>query len=627
MKRLARLLRYMRPYLPETLLSVVLMAVVGAMQAFRVLLIKPIVDNVLSPADSPARVLVFTVPRTGIHVDLQRWLPPHFHNAWTVVALALVASAVLKAVCDYAGTLLANRAGFGMITDLRNDLYESLLGRSSAFFQRHATGTLVSTLINDVERVQTAMSTVLSDLLQQGFTLIFMVGAVILVGGKLGWVLLLFVPVIVVSARRIGRSVRTTTRKGQDKLAEIQNIVHETITGHGIVKAFGMERWELTRFRGAAARLLKANMKSVAVQSISSPLMDGLGAVAIALLLYLGRQLIVHHGGTAGNFIAFLAAVMMLYDPVRKMPIYYNSFQQAVGASQEIFQFIDTQDEVREVKRAAVLRPFSHAIEFRDVHFSYEREGRGDEVLKGIQLTVRCGEVVALVGPSGAGKSTLANLVPRFYDPTGGAVLVDGQNVCEVTLASLRGQIGKVTQETVLFNDTVRNNIAYGRPDVPMARIEAAARAARAHDFILRLPGGYDAAIGERGTRLSGGERQRLAIARALLRDAPILILDEATSALDSESEAAVQSALMTLMENRTVLVIAHRLSTVRRADRIVVIEGGTITESGRHEDLLANNGTYSRLYALQFGERETERAAEADPGVEDRAAVIAGKS
>ena len=295
----------MRPYGGEIVLSVLLMAVVGAMQAFRVLLIKPIVDNVLSPVASPDKVLVFTVPHTGLRFDLQRWLPAYFHNAWTVVAMALVVSAVVKAVCDYSGTLLANRAGFGMITDLRNDLYESLLRRSAGFFGRHATGTLVSTLINDVERVQTAMSTVLSDSLQQVFTLLFMIGAVVLVGGKLAWVLLLFVPVIVTSARRIGRSVRKTTRRGQDKLAEIQNIVHETITGNGIVKAFGMELWELNRFRGAAGRLLRANMRSVAVSSISSPLMDALGAVAIALLLGLGRQWIVHHGGTAGNFIAF----------------------------------------------------------------------------------------------------------------------------------------------------------------------------------------------------------------------------------------------------------------------------------------------------------------------------------
>ncbi len=382
--------------------------------------------------------------------------------------------------------------------------------------------------------------------------------------------------------------MRKTTRKGQDKLAEIQNIVHETITGNGIVKAFGMEMWEIDRFRTAAQRLLKANMRAVAVQSISSPLMDALGAVAIALLLYLGREVIVHHGGTAGNFIAFLAAVMMLYDPVRKMPIYYNSFQQAAGASEEIFRFMDTQDEVREKKKALVLPAFSRQIEFRDVCFAYEREGQRNDVLRNVSLRIKRGEVIALVGPSGAGKSTLANLLPRFYDVTEGAILVDGQDVRDVTVASLRKQIGKVTQETVLFNDSVRNNIAYGRPDVPMARIEAAAKAALAHDFILRLPEGYDTVIGERGARLSGGERQRLAIARALLKDAPILVLDEATSALDTESEAAVQAALANLMEGRTVLVIAHRLSTVRRADRIVVLEAGEITESGTHEELLA---------------------------------------
>ena len=618
LKRIGRLLGYMRPYAAETLLSVLLMAVVGAMQAFRVLLIKPIVDNVLSPVASPDKVLVFTVPHTALHFDLQRWLPRYFHNAWTVVAIALLASAVVKSLCDYAGTLLANKAGFGMITDLRNDLYQSLLRRSAGFFQRHTTGTLVSTLINDVERVQTAMSTVLSDSLQQLFTLIFMIGAVILVGGKMAWVLLLFVPVIVSSARRIGRGVRRTTRHGQDKLAEIQNIVHETIMGNGIVKAFGMELWELDRFRSAAGRLLSANMRSVAVQSISSPMMDALGAVAIALLLGLGRQWIVHHGGTAGNFIAFLAAVLLLYDPVRKMPQYYNSFQQATGASQEIFRFIDEHDEVPERKKASVLAPFSREVEFRDVRFAYGREEERTEVLKGISLTVKCGEVVALVGPSGAGKSTLANLLPRFYDVTDGAIVVDGEDVRDVTVASLREQIGKVTQETVLFNDSVRNNIAYGRPDVSMEQIEAAARAALAHDFILRLPEGYDTVIGERGTRLSGGERQRLAIARALVKDAPILVLDEATSALDTESEAAVQAALSNLMQGRTVLVIAHRLSTVRRADRIVVLEAGCVTEEGTHEQLLARGGTYARLYALQFGEDGSWRSGEAVPvGVE----------
>jgi subfamily B ATP-binding cassette protein MsbA len=619
MKGIVRLLRYMQPYSLYIFLSTLLMAVVGAMQAFRILLIKPILDNVWSAKASPDQVLRFTIPRTTHVVNLQHVIPSHFHNAWTVVAVALIASAIVKSLCDYLGTLLANKAGFGMITDLRNDLYDSVLRRSMAFFQKHTTGTLLSTLINDVERVQTAMSTVMSDFLQQFFTLLFMIGAVILVGGKMAWLLLIFVPIIISSARRIGRNVRRTTRRGQDKLAEIQNILHETITGNGIVKAFGMELWESNRFRRAADRLLTANMKSVAVQSISSPLMDALGAVAIALLLYVGRQSILH-GNSPGTFVTFLAAVLVLYDPVRKLPMFYNSFQQAVGASEEIFRFMDEQDDVREKRRATVLKGFSKYIEFNEVGFSYSDSGEKHEgtprtVLDSVSLTVQRGEVLALVGPSGAGKSSLVNLIPRFFDVSSGSITLDGHDLRDVTLESLRKQIGKVTQETVLFNDTVRNNIAYGQPDVAFKRVEAAARMALAHDFILRMPQGYDTVIGERGARLSGGERQRLAIARAILKNAPILILDEATSALDAESEAYVQAALANLMEGRTSFVIAHRLSTVRRATRIVVMEAGRITEIGSHDELLARGGTYARLYALQFN---GSGQAEISPGLDE---------
>ncbi len=602
MKRIWRLLLYVRPYALYSLASVVLMAVVGAMAAFRILLVKPIFDNVLSPDAPPGLVLLFRIPRTDHVINLQRFLPSHFHNEWTVVAVALVGSALLKSVCDYFGTYLVNRAGFGMITDLRNDLYNAVLRRSVAFFQKHTTGTLLSTLINDIEKVQFAMSSVMSDFLQQFFTLVFTAVAVVIVGGKLAWVLLLFLPVVVLSARRIGRRVRQTTRRGQDKLAEIQNILHETITGNRIVKAFGMELWEMNRFRRAARRLFDANLKSVKVQAISSPLMDLIASMAIALLLLVGRWSIQEKQMTAGSFITFLIAVFTLYDPVRKFAAFYNSFQQALGASEEIFKFMDAVDDVQEKKRAFVLKGFSEGIRFENVFFAYaSEEGETKQVLQGINLTVQPGEVIALVGPSGAGKSSLVNLIPRFFDVNEGRILIDGHDLRDVTIASLREQIGKVTQETVLFNDTVRNNIAYGQPDVPLSKVEEAARMALAHEFILNMPDGYNTKIGEKGTRLSGGERQRLAIARAILKNAPILILDEATSALDMESERYVQAALANLMRGRTVFVIAHRLSTVRRATRIAVIEGGQITEIGTHEELMQHSGTYQRLYRMQF--------------------------
>lgn len=605
MRRIWRLLLYVRPYLLYSLVSVVLMAAVGAMAAFRILLVKPIFDNVLRPDAPPALVLLFHVPHSDLVINLQRFIPSYFHNAWTVVAVALAGSALIKSICDYAGTYLVNRAGFGMITDLRNDLYDAVLRRSVAFFQQNTTGTLLSTLINDVERVQYAMSSVLSDFLQQLFTLIFTAIAVVIVGGKMAWVLLLFVPVVISSARRIGRSVRQTTRKGQDKLAEIQNILHETITGNGIVKAFGMEVWEMRRFRRAASRLLHANLKSVSVQAISSPLMDLIASCAIALLLYLGRISIQHHTMTAGSFITFLIAVFTLYDPVRKIAGFYNSFQQALGASEEIFRFMDAQDDVREKKRAFVLKGFVEGIRFENAGFAYSTAEGTKQVLKDINLQVQRGEVIAFVGPSGAGKSTLVNLLPRFFDVNEGRITIDGHDLRDVTIASLREQIGKVTQEVVLFNDTVRNNIAYGQPDVPMARVEEAAKMALAHDFILRMPEGYNTKIGEKGVRLSGGERQRLAIARAILKNAPILVLDEATSALDTESEHFVQAALTNLMQGRTVFVIAHRLSTVRRATRIAVIEHGEIVEIGTHDELLEQSGTYRRLYDMQFGDDE----------------------
>jgi len=615
MQQLKRLLRYLLPHLAYFIPSVLLLAGVGLLEAFRLLLIGPILGRVLNPSTGSENILLFTIPYTHHTIYLQRFVPSHFHNAWTIVAFAFVASTILKGICDYSGTYLVNYAGFGLITELRNALYGAILRRSSAFFQRHSTGTLISTIVNDIERVQFAMSSVLAESLQQFFTFIFTVAVVIVLGGKLAWLLLLFVPFIIFSSGKIGRRARTTTRKGQDKLADIQNILHETITGNRIVKAFSMEAWEFARFRRAAQRLFRANLRSVAAASISSPLMDIIGSVALALLLLLGREQVVHGAMKPEIFVAFIIAVFKLYDPVRKFALFYNNFQQALGASSEIFKFMDVQDEVQEKRTAAVLPPFSKSIAFQDVSFSYQTEDTTRKVLHDVSLEVRAGEILAVVGSSGAGKSTLVSLLPRFFDVTSGGIAVDSHDIRDVTLASLRSQVGVVTQETVLFNDTLRNNIAYGQPSVSQADVESAARAALAHDFIMELPAGYDTIIGEKGVRLSGGERQRIAIARALLKNAPILVLDEATSALDSQSEALVQSALHNLMTGRTVIVIAHRLSTVRRADRIVVLENGTIAEIGRHEELMQKAGIYRKLYDLQFIDVDARAVAQMSNG------------
>ena len=611
MRNVLRLLRYGLPYTLEWLPGVFFLALVGLLDNFRKLLFKPILDQVLAPntADGP---ITLGVASSRWHFDLRLVVPHFMHNAWTVVAFALVASTLVKGICDYAGTYLVNYAGFGLITDMRNHLYETTLRRSSSFFHKHPTGTILSTLVNDVDRVQNAVSSVIGDFLQQFFTFLFGLVLVIRYGGHLSWALLLFVPVVVTSSRKIGREVRTRTRSGQDKLAEIQNILHETVSGNRIVKAFNTELWEILRFKKAAGRLLSANMRSVRIQSISSPLMDTIGYVAIALLLLVGRNEIQHHRMTVGDFITFNILLFTLYDPVRKFESFYNSFQQALGASASIFKFFDAEDDVKERPHAVALKGFTKSIGFENVGFSYSTEEGEHQILHNVDLQVRAGEVLAVVGPSGAGKSTLVNLIPRFFDVTSGRIAIDGHDVRDCTLGSLRRQVAQVTQETILFNDTVRNNIAYGQPDVKIAVVEQAARNALAHDFILRMPQGYDTVIGEKGFRLSGGERQRVAIARAILKDAPVLILDEATSALDAESESLVQIALANLMKGRTVVVIAHRLSTIRRANRIAVLEDGRITAIGSHDELLISSPTYKRLYHLQFMDMpETPAAGE----------------
>jgi subfamily B ATP-binding cassette protein MsbA len=468
-----------------------------------------------------------------------------------------------------------------------------------SFFQRHSTGQLMSNILNDIEKIQLAVSQVLADFLRQSFTLVALLLVVFALDWRLALVSLSLIPFVLIPSARIGRQVRSSTRTSQASVAELSQLLQETISGNRIVKAFRMERWELGRFRKAARDLLRVNLKYVRAQAITSPLMEVLGAVTIIFLLLYARDRILHQELTTGMFVTFIYALFKMYEPVKRLSGINNSFQQAIGASAKVFELLELREELSERSDARTMPPFSRSIEFESVYFSY----------KNICLNVKAGEVVAIVGPSGAGKSTLVNLIPRFFDAERGRVLIDGCDVRDATLDSLRAQIAMVTQETILFNDTIRANISYGHPEVSAHEIEEAARAALAYDFIRQMPQGFDTVIADRGERLSGGQRQRLAIARALLKNAPVLILDEATSELDTESEQLVQKALSNLIAGRTVIVIAHRLSTIRRADKIVVLEDGEIREIGTHEELLRRGGTYRRLHDLQF--RDVPEAAD----------------
>ncbi len=600
MSELFRLLRYVRPYWFRLAISVVMMAGVGAFEAITALLIGPVFDRVLNPrAAGEGVLLVKTIPIWERSLDLRLFVPDRIHNAWTVVAVVIVVVTVGKAICEYLAGYLVNYIGFAVVTDLRNQLYEKVIHQSVRFFHGQATGRLMSAIINDIEKIQLAVSHVLADFLRQSFTLVGMALVLLMLDPKLAVIALpLLVGVVLYTSAKIGRRVRRSTRKTQDNVAEISQILQESISGIRIVQAFGMEKFELARFREAARRLFRVNLRYVRAQSLTSPLMELLGALMVVILLWVGRDRIRADVLTPGAFLVFVYALLKMYEPVKRLTGINNAFQQALGASTKVFEYLDIHQEVRNKPGAVELPPFREAVVFEDVSFQYERE---QPLLRRINLRAERGQVVAIVGSSGVGKTTLVNLIPRFFDVTGGRVMIDGHDVRGVTLASLRAEIGMVSQETILFNDTVRNNICYGRADTPDEPVIEAAQAAMAHEFILKLPQGYNTVIGERGARLSGGQRQRLAIARALLKNPPILILDEATSELDSESELLVQKALGNLMVGRTVLVIAHRLGTIRRADKIVVLDRGTIVEAGTHAELLESGGIYRRLHELQF--------------------------
>ncbi len=566
-----RLFSYTRPYRGRLMLSWMATAGYATSGAILVSKIKPIFDEVLIQ---------------GINVGR--------------MALVILVLYLIKGACSYFSTTLVASVGQRAVTDLRIGLYEHILRQSFTFLGRNTTGSLMSHITTDVEKIQNAVSEMAGDLLKEGLTVLGLLFVLFYMDWRLAILSLIGMPLAIVPLVRLGQRLRAGNETSLRRWRDISEILQETISGFRVVKAFGMEGFEIARFRRAAARLFHVNMRITRTSAILPPLMEVVGGFALVGALFYGSHSIRSGHLTPGAFVSFLAALFAMYTPVKRLSRVNATLQASLAAGERIFEVLDTHEEVPEAHYAKPLARMQTGIEYRGVGFRYA-DGHG-ATLRNVSFSAGAGEMVAIVGTSGAGKTTLVNLLPRFYDITEGTILIDGVDVRHVTLDSLRDQIGLVTQETVLFNDTVRANIAYGLEDVDEARVESAARAAFAHDFILDLPRRYDTVIGERGSRLSGGQRQRIAIARAILKDPPVLILDEATSALDAESERLVQGALANLMKGRTTLVIAHRLTTVRAADRIVVLEGGEVRETGRHDELLRKpGGIYNRLHELQF--------------------------
>jgi subfamily B ATP-binding cassette protein MsbA len=565
-----RLLEFVKPYWKHLAGAMVCMVFVSAATAGSAYLVKPVLDEIFFKKD----------------LSMLKWIP-----------LAIIGIFIMKGVFDYGQAFLMSYVGQKIIADLREKVYSHIQSLSLSFFTKNPTGILMSRIMNDVGMVQGAVTDAVTGLLKDVFTIIGLVAVIFYRDWRLALIAMVVFPVAVYPIVKFGRKLRSYSTRSQTSMAELTTILLETITGTRIVKAFNMEDYERKRFAKENRRLFGIQIKSVRVRAISHPLMEFLGGVGIACIVFYGGYNVIQGVATPGTFFSFLAALLMLYEPVKRLSGVNNTVQQGLAAAARIFEVLDTVPEIQNKPGARALPGVSREVEYQDVSFKYEE----DWVLKNINLRISVGEMVAFVGASGGGKTTLVNLLPRFYDVTAGRILIDGVDIRDYRVESLRAVIGIVTQQTILFNETVRDNIAYGKVGQSLEEVVKAAQAAFADGFIGNLPKGYDTVIGEQGVKLSGGERQRISIARALLKNAPILILDEATSSLDSESEIEVQKALEHLMEGRTTLVIAHRLSTIRKANRIVVISNGEIVEVGTHDELMEKEGEYRKLYLLQF--------------------------
>src|SRR5882672_6086814 len=588
MRDLRRLLRYLLPHTGIFAVATLAMVVGGVLESATGALIIPIVDQALRPVSGQPTPTPFA---------LQKLIPASGLAAFRTIALLLLVFTIVKGIAEYVSTYLMAYIGQSSILRLRRELYSHLLGQSATFFERHRTNYLVSRLISSAAAIEAAVTNTLRDVLREGFTLIALLGTAFYVNWRLTLGSLLIAPPIAGLTIRFSSSLRKLSRESFEGNKRLTDTAQEALSNQSIVKAYRAEAREQSRFAAVAQRVLRANLRSASISGMSPPIIELIGVLFIAALLFFAEREIRLHRMDQAQFILFLILLLRSYDPMRKLSRLQNSMSQALAAARHVWEVMDEAAEVPERPNSVELPPLQREIQFVDVHFGYGDESRA--VLRGINLTVPAGKLVALVGQSGGGKSTLTKLLPRFHDPTSGAVLWDGIDLRDARVSSLRRQMALVTQETVLFNDTVRYNITYGRPGATDAQLDNAAKTALAHDFIVELPNGYDTIIGERGIFLSGGQRQRLAIARAVLIDAPMLVLDEATSALDAESEQLVQRAIANLIQDRTTVVIAHRLSTVRRGDLVVVMERGQIIEQGTHAELLYRGGQYQKVHEM----------------------------